>query len=160
MPIIRDATINDAEEKGFVHYQTWQETYTGLMNDAYMKNMKAENCINIARKYPENNLVAIINNMIVGFACYGQCKDEGMDDYGEIIALYVLKKYQKQGIGKALLEACINKLSNYDKYCLWVLNTNQKAIEFYEKAGFQFNSDKKQEVLITPITELRMVSVK
>lgn len=157
MLTIRDATIDDAVQKGLVHYQAWQETYTGLMNDTYIKNMKAENCISLAQRYYENTLVAIIDDTLAGFACYGSCKDKGMEDFGEIIALYLLKEYQKQGIGKALLEACIGRLNNYNKYCLWVLNTNHKAIEFYKKAGFEFNGEEKQEILISPITELRMI---
>lgn len=157
MIVIREATIDDAEQKGRVHYKSWIETYTGLMSDEYLDKMKVENCINIARKYPENTLVAQINNEIVGFACYGQCKDTDMNDYGEIIAIYILKDYQKQGIGKMLMEACMNKLDCYNKICLWVLNTNYNAIGFYKKFGFQFNGDEKREVLVTPITELRMV---
>jgi ribosomal protein S18 acetylase RimI-like enzyme len=156
--VIRTATIDDAEQKGRVHYKTWKETYTGLMNSTYLDNMNVEKCINIARKYPENTLVADINNEIVGFACYGQCRDNGMEEYGEIIAVYVLKDYQKQGIGKMLMEACIKKLNCYDKICLWVLNTNHNAISFYKKLGFQFNGDEKHEILVTPIIELRMVN--
>lgn len=157
MLVIREATLEDAEQKGHVHYQSWQETYTGLMNENFLKNMKLESCINIARKYPTNTLVAVINDIIVGFACYGVCKEDRMENYGELYALYVLKEFQKQGIGKKLLEACIQKLNGFHQFCLWVLDTNYAAIEFYHKQGFQFNGDTKQEVLITPITELRMI---
>lgn len=136
MIMIRLATSEDAEQKGRVHYNSWIETYTGLMNDAFLNNMSAEKCISFARKYPENTLVAIINNEIVGFASFGQCMDHGMEEYGEIIAIYVLKDYQKQGIGKMLMEACLKKLDYYDKYSLWVLNTNVNAISFYKKVWF------------------------
>jgi len=33
----------------------------------------------------------------------------------------------------------------------------RKPIIFYEKYGFSFDGGKKEEILITPITELRMV---
>lgn len=100
MIVIREATIDDVDKKGYVHYQTWQETYTGIINQEYMDKMTVEKCIDIARKYPDNTLAAVMDNELIGFACYGQCRDEGMEDYGEIMAIYILQSQQRQGIGK------------------------------------------------------------
>jgi len=68
-----------------------------------------------------------------------------------------LKEYHKKGIGKMLMDACIKKLSGYKGIVIWVLDSNMNAINFYEKYGFTFDGCKKEEILITPITELRMV---
>ncbi len=155
--VIRDAELKDAEGKGYVHYISWQETYTGLMNQEYLDKMSVEKCVNIAKKYPENTLISEVDGTIVGFACYNKSRDTSFENYGEVIAIYVLKEYHKKGIGKMLMDACIKKLSRYKGIVLWVLDSNKNAIIFYEKYGFSFDGGKKEEILITPITELRMV---
>lgn len=40
---LRNATAEDAEQKGFVYYTSWKETYTGLMPQEYLDNLKLEN---------------------------------------------------------------------------------------------------------------------
>lgn len=159
MLTIRPATINDAEQKGQIHYQTWIETYTGHINQAYLDRMKPERSVEFARKYPENTLVAELDGKIVGFACYGKSRDLTYENHGEIIALYVLKGYQKLGIGRALMESCLEQLKVYPQHFLWVLKSNQKAIAFYEKMGFMANGDEKELVLETPVAEIRMVAL-
>ncbi len=155
--VIRDAEVKDAEGKGYVHYKSWQETYTGLMNQEYLDKMNVEKCVNIAKKYLENILIAEVDGKIIGYSCYSQCRETNYESYGEIIAIYVLKEYHKKGIGKMLMDACIKKLSKYKGIVLWVLDSNKNAINFYKKYGFSFDGGKKEEILITPITELRMI---
>lgn len=157
MLTIRPATIYDAEQKGQVHYQSWLETYTGHINQAYLDRMTPERSIEFSRKHPENTLVAELDGKIVGFACYGHSRDSTFETYGEIIALYVLNDYQKQGIGHALMLECLSQLSAFEHHFLWVLKSNQKAIAFYGKMGFTPNGDEKELVLETPVTEIRMV---
>ena len=47
-------------------------------------------------KTNHNYLVAVVDNQVVGFYNYRKLEN----DLGKIGALYLLKKYQKQGIGK------------------------------------------------------------
>lgn len=142
--IIRKATAEDAEGKGFVHYQSWIETYTGLFPDDFMKKQSLERNITIAREHPENTYIAIVDDEIVGFACYSKSRDDDLTDAGEIMAIYLLEKFQGKGIGKNLALKCIDELSDYQKMSLWVLQSNTKAIRFYEGLGFK--EDGKQKV--------------
>lgn len=48
-------------------------------------------------------------------------------------ALFVSKEYQKQGIGKELIEYCKNL---YDRLDVAVYVENKKAVKFYEDCGF------------------------
>ena len=155
--VVRDAKLNDAEGRGYVHYKSWQETYTGLINQEYLDKISIEKRIEAAKSNASNTVIAEVDGNIVGFACYHQCKFTGFEEYGEISAIYVLKKYHKNGIGKMLMDSCIKKLSSYKGVVLWVLDTNINAIDFYRKYGFSFDGGKKDQILITPITELRMV---
>ncbi len=134
--IIRKATVEDAEGKGYVHYHSWIETYTGLFPDEVMARLSLEKNIQLAKDYPENTYVAIVDNKIIGFSCYLQSRDEDLDDTGEIMAIYILKEYQGLGIGKKLMEVCYKELSKYSKLSLWVLGSNKKSVGFYEKQGF------------------------
>ena len=37
-------TDDEIEGKGYVHYKSWQETYAGLIDAAYLKRMTEEKC--------------------------------------------------------------------------------------------------------------------
>lgn len=157
--IIREYKAEDAEAKGYVSYKSWQETYTGLISQEYLDKQSVEKSIEMSKKYDssENTLIAEMDGKIIGFACYGKCRAEELDDYGEIIAIYVLKEYQKRKIGKMLMDECKKRLSKYNGIALWVLDTNKNAINFYQKYGFKFDGAKKEAMLVAPITELRMI---
>lgn len=155
--IIRDAHYGDAQGKGMVHYVSWMETYTGIIKQEYLDSLSLERSIAIAKKYPENTLVAEIGGRIVGFASYNKSRDN-LEDTGEVMAIYVLKAHSKKGIGKLLMEACYEKLKEYSKVTVWVLSTNKNAIQFYEYLGFQKDGvEKEHDVKTTVLHEIRMI---
>ncbi len=135
--IIRPSDVNDAEGRGFVHYHAWIETYTNHFSASVMRSRSLEKSIEIARKNPENTFVAEVDNTIVGFATHAMSRDEDLAGAGEIMAIYVLKAYQGKGIGRRLMDACIQALDNVDTMFLWVLQANQKTVSFYRSAGFK-----------------------
>lgn len=141
--IIREARIEDAYQKGFVHYTSWMETYDGLMPKEYLNRLKLETFIMIAEKYPENTLVVEVNGKIVGFAGYLEDASDfaSIKPASEIMALYVLKDYQKKGIGYKLIKEALNRLTK-NNIVLFVLEGNTKAINFYKKLGFNFTGHK------------------
>jgi len=159
MLTIREATTNDAEGKGYVHYQSWNETYTGLVNQDYLNHRSLDKCIDLAKKHPENCFVAELDGIIVGFSCYVIYKDENGIEIGEIRAIYILKAYQKMGIGKNLMNACLAKLSKHKKVYVWVLDTNHQAIHFYTYMGFKEDGTKKIEEVYKDVflNEIRLV---
>lgn len=133
--VIRSIEEKDYKEKGYVHYKSWIETYTGLMDASFLSKHTLDKCVQMAIKYPEHNIVAEVDQHIVGFATYGKARDED-EETGEIIAIYVLKAYQRKGIGKALMDECLLRLSAFHKIIVWVLSTNQPSIDWYERYGF------------------------
>lgn len=155
--IIRDAKAEDAVDIGNVRYKSWQETYTGLINQEYLDNMSAQKCVEMVEKCIKTTLVAEVENKIAAYLYYEHCKDAEYGDCAIISAIYVLKEYQKNGVGKMLIDTCIKKLTGYRKLILWVVAGNKNAIEFYKKYGFSLDGCKKESVLITPIAGVRMV---
>jgi len=145
--IIRKATIDDAEGKGYVHYKSWKETYTGLFPDEVMNKISLKRSIELAKEHPENTFIASFDNKIVGFACYLESRDEDLTNAGEIMAVYILNEYKNLGIGKALMASCYKELSSYENIILWVLESNKKAIGFYESEGF--NADGHSKTIYT-----------
>ncbi len=136
MIIIRDMEEKDYKQKSYIHYQSWIETYTGLMDPEFLSRQTLEYCEKITVKYPENTIVAEYEGNVVGFAAYCESRDE-LDDTGEVMAIYVLKAYQKRGIGKALMDECVKRLDQYQQIIVWVLTSNIASIMWYENYGFK-----------------------
>ncbi len=143
--------------KGYVHYKSWHETYTGLVNTEYMEKLTLEKCTEIAHKFRDNIIVAKNGNQVIGFVGYGTYRDDTLPDHGEIFAIYVLKEYQSEKVGYELMKAALEKLSDYKRIAVWVLKGNDRAIGFYKKYGFRFDGMEAEIMLGTPSTELRMI---
>lgn len=60
----------------------------------------------------------------------------------EVCKLYVDPFFQKEGIGKQLIEFAIN-ICHADH--LWALEKNERAIAFYKRASFYLSGEKKFE---------------
>lgn len=143
--------------KAYVHYRSWHETYTGLIDGKYMEGITIEKCTEIAYQWPDNLLVAKDGDKVIGFVGYGAYRDNTLPDHGEIFAIYVLKEYHGKGVGYTLINTAFQKLSEYKKVAVWVLNGNDRAIRFYQRYGFDLDGMEQKIKLGTPITELRMI---
>ena len=73
------------------------------------------------------------------------------------MGLYVLRAYQRYGIGRALLEAGLARLPQRE-VVLFVLEGNERAIGFYRHMGFAFTGKElRQETDYGPLIELEML---
>jgi len=61
----------------------------------------------------------------------------------ELERIYVKQEWKRVGIGKRLLQTCIDfaKQKNFDVLWLGVWEHNQKALDFYTKMGFEIFGD-------------------
>lgn len=131
----------DREGRAFVHYTAWRETYTGLMPDVVLEAHTLEKYRDLANTYRSNTFVALDrdkDDRVAGFACFQRKARDfvSVPDAAEITALYVLREYQGLGLGRMLLEQCVEMLHR-DKIALFVLKGNENAIRFYEHMGFR-----------------------
>lgn len=158
-----DITVKQMESdseirgKAYVHWKSWQDAYAGLVDQSYLDNHTLEKCTDIAFRWQDNLLVAKENDKVVGFVGYGAYRDDTLPEAGEVFAIYILKEYYDKKVGYKLMSAAIEKLSEYKKIAVWVLEGNHRAIKFYERCGFRFDGTKKQITLGTVNTEIRMV---
>lgn len=102
----------DREGRALVHYQSWHETYPGLMPDSVLAAHTLERCLkraNDRRSDSASTFVAIDRengDRVVGFATLSRRTRDfvSVPEAGEIVALYVLREFQGLGLGKKLLE--------------------------------------------------------
>ena len=127
--IKRMETEEELRGKAYVHWKTWHAAYPGLVSASYLDRFTLEKCEEIARKWPNDILVAKDGGRVVGFVGYGGSRGEAAG-MGEITGLYVLPEYWGRGVGAALMEAGLAHLMQYPRVCLWVLEGNARAIRF------------------------------
>ncbi|MBP3704989.1 MAG: GNAT family N-acetyltransferase [Clostridia bacterium] len=155
---IRPATVEDAAAIGYVHYKSWQETYAGLVDPEFLASQTLERSVKNMEWAWKDICAAVYNGKIVGFCGCSAARDEDVGPtVGEVQGIYLLQEAQGIGLGRMLMEDALQRLraAGYSEVILWVLKGNEKAIRFYEKAGFQPDGAEKTAVLGTPVTELR-----
>ncbi len=141
--------------KAYVHWKAWHEAYPDLVDAAYLDRMTLERCEQNAAKWGGDGLlIAVENDRVIGFVGYGD-RGEEAPNVGEIFALYILSDCYGTGVGKALMDAALEKLSAYPAVCLWVLKDNRRAIRFYEKCGFVPDGAEQYSAAVKA-TEIRM----
>lgn len=143
--------------KAYVHFKSWHETYTDLVDAEYLKGITLEKCMETAHRWTDNIIVAKDGDQVIGFAGFGAYRDSTLPGHGEIYSIYVLEKYHGQKVGFELMNAAFQRLSDYDKIAVWVLKGNDRAIHFYERYGFRFDGTETEIMLGAPNTELRMI---
>lgn len=143
--MIRKALPTDANAIARVHIRSWQEAYRELMPESYLRSLDAtldRRESSWARSIESGEtdvLVAALDTGIIGWIAVGASRDEDVsgERVGEVMAIYVLPRYWKAGIGLALWKAGVGHLADqgYERLTLWVLEGNERAIRFYIRAG-------------------------
>ncbi len=151
---ILPVTIETAEVAGRIIYDAWGETYRGLIPDEVLDSRSLARCIEMAELNGEFYRLAYIDGEAAGTIFFHPWARNFCthSDGGEIVALYVLKKYQRQGVGKALIELAVDKAGK-NGITLFVLKGNENAIGFYRAFGFEFTG---KELFDRGMTELEM----
>jgi GNAT superfamily N-acetyltransferase len=131
------ATVDDAAALGAMHVQAWRETYAGLAPDAVLAALdpgqRGERWRHIIAG---GALVLLLRDEagIAGFGSAGPQRDGRLVQSGEISALYLLRRVQRQGHGRRLIAALARSLLRLEPggVSLWVLDGNAPARRFYE----------------------------
>ena len=129
--LIRDAGNDDANGIAHVQVAGWLETYRGMISDSFLDKILSD-----PNDVYHRAFVAIKDGQIVGFANYGKEHSGDSDYLGELFAIYVLKEFQGQGIGRELVKHVAQGLLNQEvlSMLVWVLVANPYQ-QFYESLG-------------------------
>ena len=140
---IEKASIIDAEIIADINIKVWKTTYCNILsNDTLTKRENQRHLIieRVQNLIKTNTyLIAKVNNLPVGFILYGALREiSNLENKktAEIYAIYILKDYQRMGIGKKLVNFAIKDLisEDYENLLIWGLRDNP-CTKFYEKIG-------------------------
>lgn len=138
---IRKATPKDALGISIVNTYTWKTAYSGLMPDILIDSRidalksKAEKCKSEI-EHNNNFIVAVVDDTVIGFCLYGPSRNKDYNKEGEIYALYVLKGFQGEKVGKRLFIAGKNELVD-NGYLSIIINClkGNPSLGFYKHMG-------------------------
>lgn len=133
--IIRNAEKEDVRQIAEILVEDWQKAYRGIMDDAFLDAMNAEQRYEIEVKRYEKYIVAAEGREILGYAWLETMDDETADC--EVIALYVRYSQRNKGIGKLLMQHAVRSFreAGRKKMIVWCLKENYESRKFYEKVG-------------------------
>lgn len=148
---IRPAEPADAHAIARVQTESWRSTYSGLISAEFLANMDVSRRAavwhnGLTDRYNRNCFFVAedASGEVVGFAVGGPEREASPIYKGELMAIYLLDAYQRQGIGRRLVGAVAARLAeqHYQSMLVWVLAGNTNGAAFYKGLGGQFVASK------------------
>jgi GNAT superfamily N-acetyltransferase len=137
--VVRRARRLDSAALARVQVDAWRQSYGAVLPRSYLEQLSYE----AHERHWSRQLtgrgwafVAVCSGQIVGIASGGRCRS--LDGFaGELYVLYLLREFQRRGIGRALFDAVHLELATrgFDDLLAWVLADNGPARAFYERLG-------------------------
>jgi ribosomal protein S18 acetylase RimI-like enzyme len=152
--IIREANQSDANGIAKVHVDCWRSTYGGIVpadflaDLSYHESEKFWRDVLIDSNMPGFVYVAVNDEgQIVGYIAGGPEREGNRLYEGELYSIYILKEFQRQGIGRSLTAAASKKLlqSGLKSVMLWTLAVNPYR-GFFEALGGQVVNEETIEI--------------
>lgn len=144
--LIRRAVPEDCAGIAKVHIDSWRTTYKCIVNAEYLSSLsyadreKRWETILGNSEIDQHRIYVAVNqeSEIVGFADGGPGSSDDSTYNCQLYSLYLLEKYQRQGIGQQLVKAVVEELSKqYQSMLVWVLADNESRY-FYEGLGAKY----------------------
>ena len=122
--VIRPSEKSDAHSMSHIYVQSWRDTYLSVVPFGFLFEMSES-------QHKQAFLNEIINNQVISFVAEdtgkivgfvtGGKERKGNNIYGgEIYTLYVLKYFQRRGIGGKLVSALTKQLNQNGIYSMLV----------------------------------------
>lgn len=160
-------TEETVSELGRVHALAWQSSHKGIVSEEFLYSFTPERQTKFFQDEMKDEsksfYLAYLDDRPIGMISLNICPDGEAEDVGEIISIYLLPEYQRNGYGKQMIDFGIDVLRQNKKQFtfLWMMNINQKAKNFYEKCGFAYSGCEKMLSVEKGISEMKYtISVK
>lgn len=141
--LVRPAVLTDAAQIAQVHVDSWRTTYAGIFPPAAIAGHTLERRLALwTRHLSEASerhalFVAVQVDTVVGFASLGAFRVQGppIEGEGELNALYLLQRAQRQGLGRQLMQAggAWLQRGGFSAMRCWVVRGNLSAEAFYTR---------------------------
>jgi len=160
--LIREASPTDAAAIARVHVDSWRTTYAGIVPADYLANLsyarREQFWCGVFSTPPLSGCVYVAaqdTGEIVGFASGGPERSGDTVYRGELYAIYLLATYQRQGLGRRLTTAVVQRLlqCGLSSMLVWVLAANPGRA-FYATLGGQQVDEKTTTIGATPLLEV------
>lgn len=158
MTDIRPLKQEDLPDLADIHVRIWQETYAGQMPQDFLDRLDpAQRLKGWQEGFSKNKdnpeygtFLARVMGKAAGFLSFGPARDQNAEMTHEIYAINILKEYWGQGIGWVMFCLAIDDFKKHgiDKTYLWVLTSNQNAIDAYLRWGGKLEKDVVKEIEI------------
>jgi ribosomal protein S18 acetylase RimI-like enzyme len=137
------ARAEDCRAIAEVHVSSWQQAYKGLLPEPYLASLSVRERETMWQSVIDNQLSHVLlsrdSGRVLGFVAYGKPRDDDVPARCmEILALYVHPDSWSTGVGRRLWLTALTQIlsEGCTSITLWVFADNQRAIRFYERAGF------------------------
>ena len=140
--LIRLAVPADAPDMAEAHMRSWEVAYKDIIPEDYIREKNAERPVLWERILGDTNTTQYIikkEGKTAGMLGISVSRDEDADDGTyELMGLYLLPEYLRQGIGTQAMEFTFAKARSLGMKVItvWLLEDNLNAKMFYEKFGF------------------------
>lgn len=140
--LVRNAGASDARALRDVMQRTHAETdYLLSYSDEQSVDdeHEARSLVETERSDNEVELVAVVDGKIVGSAGVAAVGSRRKVLHRARFGISILKEYWGMGIGRMLMESCIDcaRRAGYTQLELEVVADNQRAVSLYRRAGFE-----------------------
>ena len=150
--LIGDAELSDCRAVAQIHVDAWRAAYRQIVDPDYLASLSVERRERMWREAVTSGsprlLVARDGPSVLGWIAHGACRDaDATRAQGEVWAIYVAPASWSLGVGRALLQEALDRMtaSGFATASLWVMSGNARAIRFYRSAGFHVEADSEQE---------------
>ncbi len=156
------ANKDNAIDMGFVHSQSWQKAYRGIIPDeivnSFTSEKRAEIFVDAISTRPEEYYLFRVDGHPAGIASLNKSHEENAPDYiGEIYSIYFHPDFWGTSATHKALQFCVERLKSlgYTQVTIWVLKDNFRARSFYEKNDFSFDGLEQEVNIGKPLVEIR-----
>lgn len=143
MTLVRAAMMQDAPTMAQVYRDAWVDAYPGLLPDRVLLGLSLDRLQTMWESQIRQSssvggaLVAETDaGTILGVASFGLNRDTELPFRGEVFTLYVDPAHLGKGIGSALLNSMLRRMSDagVNSALVWTLSLNPSRF-FYEACG-------------------------
>lgn len=142
--MVRDAHPDDVPALAALWTRCWHESYREMVPDEYVDQVTEERLGSrlAERLQPESGFAvwtASADGVAAAVCMVAPSRDEGAAaDEGELVALYVDPRHQRQGLGSMLVPVALHRLrgDGFASAIAWTFAVNAPALALYEPFGF------------------------